>query len=88
VAERLRLGSWVLIREGTRSKGIGRHQRNTPGDIDFRRSALATDGVDPEGFLESGYLDKTLKKALKLGVPPKVAYQMVALSSGRAFSSR
>ena len=47
--------------------------------------ALTTDGVDPEGFLEEGYLDAALRKAMKLGAPPKVAYQMVTLNVAEHF---
>jgi adenine deaminase len=85
VLERLRLGFWVLIREGYIRKELDCVKGIFQRDIDFRRLALVTDGVDPEGFLESGYLDGSLRKALKLGAPPKVAYQMVTLNPAEHF---
>jgi adenine deaminase len=85
VLERLRLGYWVMIREG----GIRKELEGVKGifkkKIDFRRLILATDGVDPEGFLTEGYLDASLRSALKLGVPPKLAYQMVTINVAEHF---
>ncbi len=85
VLERLRLGYWVLLREGYIRKELEAVKGIFQKDIDFRRLALATDGVDAAGFLESGYLDGSLRKALKLGAPPRVAYQMVTLNPAEHF---
>jgi adenine deaminase len=41
--------------------------------------------VDPEGFLEEGYLDAALRRALSLGVPPPLAYQMVTINVAEHF---
>jgi adenine deaminase len=74
-----------MIREG----GIRKELEGVKGifkkKIDFRRLALATDGVDPEGFFTEGYLDASLRSMLKLGVPPKLAYQMVTLNVAEHF---
>jgi len=82
---RLRLGYWVMIREGSIRKELLEVRGIFNKKIDFRRLILVTDGVDPEGFLEEGYLDWSLKKALKLGVPPDLAYQMVTLNVAEHF---
>ena len=85
VLERLRLGLWVMIREG----GIRKELEGVKGifkkKIDFRRLALATDGVDSKGFLTEGYLDASLRSTLKLGVSPKLAYQMVTINVAEHF---
>jgi adenine deaminase len=85
VLERLRLGYWIMIREG----GIRKELEGVKGifkkKIDFRRLALATDGVDPEGFFTEGYLDASLRSLLKMGVPPKLAYQMVTINVAEHF---
>jgi adenine deaminase len=74
-----------MIREG----GIRKELEGVKGifrkKIDFRRLALATDGVDPEGLLNEGYLDASLRSMLKLGVPPKLAYQMVTINVAEHF---
>ena len=85
VLERLRLGYWVMIREGSIRKELSGVKGIFNKKIDFRRLILVTDGVDPEGFLEEGYLDASLKRALKLGVPPDLAYQMVTLNVAEHF---
>ncbi len=85
ILERLRLGYWVMIREGSIRKELLGVKEIFNKKIDFRRLILVTDGVDPERFLEEGYLDASLKKALKLGVPPDLAYQMVTLNVAEHF---
>jgi adenine deaminase len=85
VLERLRLGYWVLIREGYVRKELPGVKGIFKRDIDFRRLALATDGVDPEGFLNGGYLDAALRTAMQLDAPPKLAYQMVTINPAEHF---
>jgi adenine deaminase len=85
VLERLRLGYWVMIREGYVRRELEAIKGIFKRDIDFRRVSLVTDGVDPAGFLEDGYLDAALRRAMKLGVPPRVAYQMVTLNAAEHF---
>jgi adenine deaminase len=85
VLERLRLGYWVMIREGSIRKELPGVAGIFKKKIDFRRLILSTDGVDPEGFLEEGYLDASLRSALKIGVPPKLAYQMVTINVAEHF---
>lgn len=85
VLERIRLGLWVMIRQGAVRneldgvKGIFQHS------IDKRRLILCTDSMDPEGFLSRGYLDAAVREALKLGVPPSLVYQMVTLNVAEHF---
>jgi len=85
VLERLRLGYWVMIREGSVRKELPGVKEIFNKKIDFRRLILATDGIDPEGFIEEGYLDASLKTALKLGVPPELTYQMVTINVAEHF---
>ena len=85
VLERLRLGYWVMIREGSIRKELSGVKGIFKKRIDFRKLILSTDGVDPEDFLEKGYLDASLKRAMKLGVPPGLAYQMVTINVAEHF---
>jgi len=85
VLERLRLGYWVMIREGAVRKELPGVKGIFEKKIDFRRLILVTDGMDPEAFMEEGYLDASLKRALKLGVPPEIAYQMVTINAAEHF---
>jgi adenine deaminase len=85
VLERLRLGYWVMIREGSIRKELSGVKGIFKKRIDFRKLILSTDGVDPEDFLEEGYLDASLREAMKLGVPPGLAYQMVTINVAEHF---
>ena len=85
VLERLRLGYWVMVREGSVRKELPGIKGIFNRKVDFRRLSLATDGVDPQTFVEEGYLDASLRSALKLGVPPKLAYQMVTINVAEHF---
>jgi adenine deaminase len=85
VLERLRLGYWVMIREGAIRKELEELKGIFKRDVDFRRLVLTTDGMDPEGFLKDGYLDTSLRRALRLGAPPALAYQMVTLNVAEHF---
>jgi adenine deaminase len=85
ILERLRLGYSVMIREGSVRKELDGIRDIFRRKIDFRRLILATDGVDPEGFLEEGYLDAGLKRALKLGVSPGLVYQMATINVAEHF---
>lgn len=85
VLNRLRLGYWVMIREGYVRKELDCVRGIFEKDIDLRRLALTTDGVDAEGFLAEGYLDAAVRKAISAGAPPRVVYQMVSLNVAEHF---
>ena len=85
ILERLRIGYWVMIREGSIRKELSGVKEIFKQKIDFRRLILSTDGVNPEDFLEEGYLDASLRKALKIGVPADLAYQLVTINVAEHF---
>jgi adenine deaminase len=85
VMERLRLGYWVMIREGSVRKELSGVKGIFNRKVDFRRLSLATDGVDPQTFIEEGYLDASLRTLLRIGVPPELAYQMVTINVAEHF---
>ncbi len=85
VLERLRLGYWVMIRQGAIRKELAGVKGIFDKDIDFRRLILSTDGMDPESLVEEGYLDAAVREALRLGVPPALVYRMVSLNVAEHF---
>lgn len=85
VTERLRLGYWIMIREGGVRRELEGIKDVFGQGLDLRRLILCTDSVDPEGFLSEGYLDGSLRRALKMGVEPGLAYQMVTLNPAEHF---
>jgi adenine deaminase len=85
VLERLRLGLWVMIRQGSVRKELDGIKAVFEKDVDLRRLVLSTDGVDPEALLEEGYLDAAVRQALDLGVAPEKTYQMVTVNVAEHF---
>ena len=85
VLERMRLGYWLMIREGSVRRELEGVQGVFSRNIDFRRLILSTDSVDAIDLLERGYLEDSLRKALRLGVQPELAYQMVTLNAAEHF---
>jgi len=85
ILARLRLGYWVMIREGSVRKELSGVSGIFRKKIDFRRLILSTDGVGPEEFISEGYLDASLRSGLKLGIPPEVLYQMVTINVAEHF---
>lgn len=85
VLKRLRLGYWVMIREGSIRRELPGVKGIFQRKIDFRRLILCTDGVDPGDFVEEGYLDASIRRALHLGIPPELLYQMVTINVAEHF---
>ncbi|MGQ9652862.1 MAG: adenine deaminase C-terminal domain-containing protein [Thermodesulfobacteriota bacterium] len=85
VLDRLRLGYWVMIRQGAIRKELEGVKGIFQRGVDPRRLIIATDSMDPEGFLTEGYLDASVRRALELGVPPGRVYQMVTLNAAEHF---
>lgn len=85
VLERIRLGYWVMIRQGAIRKELEGVKGIFQQSVDKRRLIFCTDSMDPEGFLSEGYLDAAVRDALKLGVPPSLVYQMVTLNVAEHF---
>lgn len=85
VLERMRLGYWVMIREGSIRKELPGVAGIFKRRIDSRRLILTTDGVDPEGLLDEGYLGGAVRQALKMGISAERVYQMVTINVAERF---
>ena len=84
--ERLRLGLHVMMREGEVRKDIESVAQIKDERIDFRRLAVATDGVGARHLMEHGYLDYVVQRAIELGFDPITAIQMATLNVAEHFS--
>ena len=82
-AERLRLGMWVMVREGSIrrdlqaiiSEAVSRGLRTD-------RLMFCSDGLDPRELESVGHIDHCVREAVRLGVPPADA---VAMGSRNCF---
>ncbi len=85
VLERLRLGYWVMIRQGAIRKELDAVASIFTRNIDHRRVIICTDSMDPESFINEGSLDAAVRRAIKLGVPLEKVYQAVTINVAEHF---
>lgn len=84
--ERLRLGLFLMIREGSIRRNLSAILPQLIGSkVDLCNVALVTDGVDPVDLVETGYLDHVVKEAVECGLDPVKAIQMVTINPARHF---
>lgn len=86
VLERLRLGIYVMIREGSVRRELEGIAGLLAMDVDLRRLTLVTDGIDPQDLVERGYLEFVVQKAIDLGFDPMDAVRMATLNVAEHFS--
>jgi hypothetical protein len=77
----------VMIREGTSAKNL---EALVPlvNPKNSRRFCLVTDDLHPEDLVKKGHLDHVLRKAVRLGLDPVTALQMVTLNPAEFFRLR
>jgi adenine deaminase len=82
VIERLRLGMWVMLREGTVRRDIEEIISQVKSkEISYSRLMMASDGVDPEDILKKGYIDHSLRLCVKSGMHPAISVQIASLNT-------
>ncbi len=83
--ERLRLGIYVMAREGSIRRDLKSISKIKDRDVSLRRLTLITDGVSPADLLEIGYLEYPVQKAIDYGFDPMAAVQMATLNVAEHF---
>ena len=86
VLERLRAGLTVFIREGEIRRDLEVIAQIKDKDIDFRRLALATDGIKPWQLIADGYMEFVVQKAINLAFDPVLAIQMATINIAQHFA--
>lgn len=82
--ERIRLGQWVMIREGTAGKNLDDLLPIiTPATSG--RCLLVTDDCHPEDLLNKGHMDHLLRKLIRRGIAPVSAVQLATINPARYF---
>ena len=82
VLERLRLGMWIMIREGS----IRRDLKNIIPEVlshgTYRnRLMFCSDGLDPLDLTKFGHIDHCIRESIKLGLEPIDAITMASKNS-------
>lgn len=83
--ERLRLGFYVMIREGSIRRDLEAISEIKKANVDFRRLCLVSDGLNGEDLLYHGHMDFIVQKAINLGIEPIKAFQMATLNLAEHF---
>ncbi|HAS73759.1 MAG TPA: adenine deaminase [Clostridiales bacterium UBA8960] len=85
--ERIGLGMFVAIREGTAArnldtliKGVNTHTKH--------QCMFCTDDKHPEDILVNGHIDYHVRRAIALGVDPITAIQMATINPARCYNLR
>ncbi|MDP2646761.1 MAG: adenine deaminase C-terminal domain-containing protein [Desulfobacterales bacterium] len=86
VLERLRLGLYVMIREGSVRRDLEAISEIRNHGLNLRRLVLVSDGISPKDILEKGYMEFIVQKAIDCGFDPITAIQMATLNVAEHFS--
>ncbi|MCC7201408.1 MAG: adenine deaminase [Nitrospirae bacterium] len=82
--EKLRLGMYLMIREGS----VARNMEDLLPVVNtstYRRCMFVTDDAHPGDLLKRGHMDHILRKAVSLGMDPVMAISMVTINPARVF---
>ncbi len=85
VLERLRLGLYVMVREGSIRRDLEALAGIKDLEVDLRRLILVSDGLTPGELLEKGYMEHIVQKAIDYGFPPVDAIRMATLNPAEHF---
>ena len=85
VLERLRLGIYVMIREGSIRRDLEAISSIKDADVDTRRLILVTDGLSPRDLIEKGGMEFVVQKAIDCGFDPVTAIRMATLNVAEHF---
>lgn len=82
--ERIRLGQYVLLREGSTCKDLlNLIPAITPANA--RRCVLCTDDREPADILTTGHINKSLRLAVKHGLDPVLAITLATLNAAECY---
>ena len=85
---KLRAGLRVLIREGSAAQDLDAVVKMiTENNVDTRHCALVSDDIDMLHIYEKGHLDYKVRRAIKAGVDPVKAIQMVTLNPAESLKA-
>lgn len=82
--EKLRIGQWIMIREGTAAKNMEALMGLFSPPY-HQRAILVTDDKHPHDLISDGHIDAILRKAVKLGADPCRAIKMATHNTATYF---
>lgn len=85
--ERLRLGMYVLIREGSAARNL-KDLVKVVNRENLRRCLFCTDDKHPEDLLQRGHIDNNLRMAVEEGIDPVAAIQMATINAAECYGMK
>jgi adenine deaminase len=86
VAERLRAGCSVMMREGSSARSLNELLKPVlENKLDTANLSIVTDDLHTIDLATTGHLDESVRTALKAGVDFMTAIQLVTINAARAF---
>jgi adenine deaminase len=82
--DKLRAGMRLMVREGSAARNLTSLLPSV-NDFNRRRCCFVTDDKHPEELLRAGHLDDILRHAVRMGMDPVAAIQMVTLNPAEYF---
>lgn len=82
--EKLSLGQYIMIRQGTAGRNLEALVPLLNGDT-YTRCLFATDDKHPGELSENGHIDYIIKKAILSGVKPEIAYKVASFNAAQYF---
>ena len=80
--ERLRLGYWTMLREGSLRQDLAATlPRLIAAGVNLQRLILVTDSMSADDVEERGHMDHVVRRAISLGLTPLQAIQSVTLNA-------
>ncbi|MGI5875322.1 MAG: adenine deaminase [Dethiobacteria bacterium] len=83
-AEKLRLGMYILLREGSAAKNVV-DLLPAVNAISRNRCMFCTDDRHPEDILNEGHIDNNIRLAIKNGLDPVTAIQMATINVANCY---
>lgn len=85
VIDRLRLGFYVMVREGSVRRDLEAISEIREAGVDLRRLVLVSDGLSPAELSTYGYMEHIVQKAIDCGFSPIDAIRMATLNVAEHF---
>ena len=82
---KLRLGQFIMVREGTAARNLEALIELVKSSRHFDRCMFCTDDKPPSDLLEKGHIDYICRKAVALGADPIQVVQVACLHAARYF---
>ncbi|KPU26747.1 adenine deaminase [Caloranaerobacter sp. TR13] len=81
---RLRLGMYILIREGSAARNLETLIRGVTKE-NLRRCLFCTDDKHPEDILTLGHIDNNVRLSIKMGLDPISAIKMATINAAECY---